>query len=204
MDLVISITAFIILWPVILLIAALVRVNLGKPILFSQLRPGLNGRLFRIYKFRTMTDKRNESGELLSAKERTTGFGSLLRSTSLDELPEIFINVIKGDMSLIGPRPLADKYLPYYTEEELHRHDVLPGITGLAQVCGRNNLVWEKRFAYDLKYVKGLSFKLDVYILWRTIVKIVRRTDIVDTREGTELSFDIYREKQMSGRMRGI
>lgn len=204
LDLVVSVTALVLLWPAVLLIAVLIRIKLGKPVLFSQLRPGLNGKLFRLYKFRTMTDKRDESGELLPAKERTTRFGSMLRSTSLDELPEIFINVIKGDMSLIGPRPLDEKYLPYYTNEEFRRHDVLPGLTGLAQVCGRNNLIWEKRFAYDLKYVDELSFRLDIYIFWRTIVKIIRRTDIIDTREGTELNFDVYRERQQAERTRRV
>lgn len=194
LDLVCSILGFIVFWWIFAIVALLVRVNLGSPVIYTVDRPGLNGRIFKMYKFRTMTNEKDENGNLLPASQRTPRFGSILRSTSLDELPEIFINVIKGDMSLIGPRPLSKMYLPYYTSEEMHRHDVLPGITGLAQVSGRNNLPWEERFAYDLKYVNELSFGLDVYIFIQTILKILKRSDITDTAVGTEIDFSDYRE----------
>lgn len=193
-DLICSILGFIMFWWIYAIVALLVRVNLGSPVIYTAERPGLNGKIFKMYKFRTMTNEKDENGDLLPANQRTPRFGSILRSTSLDELPEIFINVIKGDMSLIGPRPLSKMYLPYYTPEEMHRHDVLPGITGLAQVSGRNNLPWEERFAYDLKYVNELSFGLDVYIFFQTITKIVKRSDIADTAVGIEIDFSDYRE----------
>ena len=148
LDMILSLSAIIVLSPLLLILYLLVRVKLGSPVLFRQERPGRNGEIFTLCKFRTMTDKRNEKGELLPDEERLTGFGKMLRSTSLDELPELF-NILKGDMSLIGPRPLLVRYLPWYTEEERHRHDVRPGLTGLAQVNGRNALGWEGRFAFD-------------------------------------------------------
>lgn len=200
LDIIISLAIIFILWPLLLAIALLVRIKLGKPVLFSQLRPGYKGKPFKLYKFRTMTNKCDEFGNLLPAKERTTKFGSILRSTSLDELPEIVINVLRGEMSLIGPRPLAQQYLPYYTHEEMRRHDVLPGLTGLAQVYGRNNLSWEKRFECDIKYVDHISFKMDMYIFIQTLMKIAKRSDIIDTRKECEENFDVYRKKQNEGK----
>lgn len=196
LDIIISLVVIFVLWPLLLVIAFLVRIKLGKPVLFSQVRPGYKGKLFKLYKFRTMTNTCDEFGNLLPTNERTTTFGSILRSTSLDELPEIVINVLRGEMSLIGPRPLAQQYLPYYTPEEMRRHDVLPGLTGLAQVYGRNNLSWEKRFEYDIKYVDHISFKMDMSIFIQTLLKIVKRSDIIDTRKGCEENFDVYRKRQ--------
>jgi undecaprenyl phosphate N,N'-diacetylbacillosamine 1-phosphate transferase len=196
LDLSISLMGLVLFWWVFVIVAVLVKAKLGSPILYSVDRPGLNGKLFKLYKFRSMTNERDSSGNLLPEKERTPRFGSVLRSTSLDEIPEIFINVIRGDMSLIGPRPLAQSYLPYYTKEEMHRHDVLPGITGLAQIKGRNNLQWEERFALDLTYVKNLSFRLDIYIFFQTILKVVKRSDVADTAIAMEMDFSTYREDQ--------
>ena len=164
LDIVISGVALLVLSPVYLVLAVLIRINLGSPVIFCQERPGKNGRVFKLYKFRTMTDERNDEGKLLPDEQRLPRFGRILRSTSLDELPELW-NIFMGDMSLIGPRPLLVRYLPYYTEEEMHRHDVRPGLTGLAQVNGRNALGWEDRFSYDLKYVNNLSLVMDIKFL---------------------------------------
>ena len=160
-----------------LIVAILVKVKLGSPILFTQYRPGKNERLFKLYKFRTMTDKRDRDGNLLPDNKRLTKFGKLLRSTSLDELPEAF-NIIKGDMSIVGPRPLLPSYLDWYTEEERHRHDVRPGLTGLAQVNGRNFIDWDKRFALDIKYTKKITFLNDLKIIFRTISKFLHHSNI--------------------------
>ena len=171
--------ALIVLSPIILVTALLVRIKLGSPVLFSQERPGLNEKIFRIYKFRTMTDKRDENGNLLPDSERLTKFGKILRSTSLDELPEL-INIAKGDMAIIGPRPLLVRYLPYYTEEERHRHDVRPGLTGLSQVHGRNYSSWQERFSYDLSYVNRITFVGDVKIILDTIKAVLSRSGVAD------------------------
>ena len=160
-----------------LIVAILVKVKLGSPILFTQYRPGKNERLFKLYKFRTMTDKRDREGNLLPDNKRLTKFGKLLRSTSLDELPEAF-NIIKGDMSIVGPRPLLPSYLDWYTEEERHRHDVRPGLTGLAQVNGRNFINWDKRFALDIKYIKKITFLNDIKIIFKTISKFLHHSNI--------------------------
>lgn len=177
------------------IIAILIRIKLGRPILFTQNRPGKNGKIFKLYKFRTMTDARDKSGELLPDKDRLTSFGRILRSTSLDELPEIY-NIIKGEISFVGPRPLAVKYLPYYTEKEMHRHDVRPGLSGLAQVNGRNGLQWEERFAYDLQYVNNITFCGDIKIMLLTLKKVFQREDIVVRGTGTTIDFDQYRQQQ--------
>lgn len=170
--------AMVILLPILGITALLVRIKLGSPILFKQERPGRNEKIFRLYKFRTMTDKRNPDGSLMPDDVRLTKFGRILRSTSLDELPELF-NILKGDMAIVGPRPLLVEYLPYYTEAEHHRHDVRPGLTGLAQVNGRNAInSWEERFEYDIQYVNHVSLGMDVKIISKTIGKVLRRSDI--------------------------
>lgn len=183
LDIVISLTALVVLSPVLLIVAILVRCKLGSPIIFHQQRPGYNEEIFKLCKFRTMTDERDENGELLPDAVRLTKFGRMLRATSLDELPELW-NILKGDMSIIGPRPLLVSYLPYYTEEEKLRHTVRPGLTGLAQVSGRNLLDWDKRFATDVEYVRNLTFAMDVRIFFLTIMKVFVRENIeVDTNQ---------------------
>ena len=178
LDACLSTGAIIVLSPVLLGTAFLVRTKLGSPVLFTQDRPGKDEKIFKLYKFRSMTDERDENGKLLPDDIRLTKFGRLLRSTSLDELPELF-NIMKGDMALIGPRPLLVEYLPYYTEEERHRHDVRPGLTGWAQVNGRNAIhSWEERFKYDLEYVNHVSLLMDLKVLLITVVKVVKRSDI--------------------------
>jgi len=191
-DLVAATSAAIVLSPLIALVAALVRIRLGSPVIFRQTRPGLGGRPFTIYKFRTMVDTRDADGVLLPSVERTPAFGHRLRSLSLDELPELW-NVIKGDMSLVGPRPLITAYLPRYNPEQARRHDVRPGITGLAQVSGRNAISWDEKFALDVRYVDTHDLPMDVAILARTIGAVVsgngvRYSEDVDMPEflGTE------------------
>lgn len=170
--------AIIIFSPILLIIAILVRIKLGSPVLFKQDRPGKGEKIFQLNKFRSMTDGRDENGKLLPDDVRLTRFGRLLRSTSLDELPEL-MNIIKGDMALVGPRPLLVEYLPYYTEEEHHRHDVRPGLTGWAQVNGRNAISsWEERFRYDLEYVDHVTFAMDLKVLFLTVYKVFMRSDI--------------------------
>lgn len=185
LDMLLSGIALICLSPVLLVTAILVRTKLGSPVIFCQERPGRNEKIFRLYKFRSMTDARDEEGNLLPDEVRLTRFGRLLRSTSLDELPELW-NIFRGDMSIVGPRPLLVSYLPYYTEEEKHRHDVRPGLTGLAQVNGRNNLTWEQKFAYDLAYVNHMSFVNDVKIILQTVKKVFVRADIQTDTQATE------------------
>ena len=181
-DIVASGGALIVLSPVLLYTAYLVKTRLGSPVLFTQERPGKDGKIFKMYKFRSMTDERDENGELLPDIKRLTPFGRKLRATSVDELPEL-INIFKGEMSIVGPRPLAVVYLPYYTEEEMHRHDVRPGLTGLAQVNGRNSLAWETKFAYDLEYVKNITFWGDVKIILKTVKKVFVREGIGQAEE---------------------
>lgn len=178
LDFILSLCALIVLSSVLLITAILVRTKLGYPVLFTQDRPGKDGKIFKLMKFRSMTDERDENGELLPDDVRLTKFGRLLRSTSLDELPEL-INILKGDMAVVGPRPLLVEYLPYYTKEERHRHDVRPGLTGWAQINGRNAIdSWEQRFAYDLEYVNNISFAFDIKIIFMTIIKVLKRSDI--------------------------
>ena len=181
LDILISLTFIVLFSWLYLILVILVRIKIGSPVLFCQERPGYNEKIFKLYKFRTMTDKRDEKGNLLPDSERLTKFGSMLRSTSLDELPEMF-NILKGDMSLIGPRPLLVEYLPYYTEEERLRHSVRPGLTGLAQVSGRNYLAWDKRLAKDVEYVNHISFIMYVRIIIKTIMVVFKKEDVsVDT-----------------------
>lgn len=186
-------------WWLFLILAVLVRINMGSPVIFVHNRPGMidpatgKSRIFQLCKFRSMTNAVDENGVLLPNKDRLTKFGRILRSTSLDELPEIW-NVIRGDMSLVGPRPLVDKYLKYYTPEEYKRHLVRPGLTGWAQVNGRNALSWEKRFEMDLYYVQNVSFALDLKILFLTVAKVFRRSGILEA--GKQVNFYDYRERQ--------
>lgn len=177
LDVIGAIFLLVLIAPVIVTVALLVRFNLGKPVLFRQQRPGLRAKPFTIYKFRTMTDVHDNQGNLLPDAERLTPLGRFLRSTSLDELPELF-NVLKGEMSLVGPRPLLMEYLPYYTPEQARRHEVRPGITGWAQVNGRNDLSWGEKFELDLWYVDHCSLRLDLKILWLTLVKVVKREGV--------------------------
>jgi len=177
------------LWlPVASVLAVLIRIKLGAPVLFRQQRPGFRGQIFTIFKFRTMTNARDTRGNLLPDLERITPFGRWLRNTSLDELPE-FINVLRGEMSLVGPRPLLIQYIPRYSQEQARRHDVLPGLTGWAQVSGRTALNWEERFRRDVWYVDHLSFILDIKIIFLSFGKIVRAEDIVDPTIGTNQEF---------------
>ena len=195
LDIFLSLCGILILSPVYLILWVLVRRKLGKPALFTQERPGRNEKIFRLYKFRSMTDERDENGLLLPDEVRLTRFGKILRSTSLDELPELF-NILKGDMSLIGPRPLLVRYLPWYTERERHRHDVRPGLTGLAQVNGRNALGWEERFAFDLEYVDNCSLFMDLKVLGMTVGKVLRRSRTLSGADQTVADFDEYRRAQ--------
>lgn len=178
LDLILSSLALVALSPVMGVTALLVRAKLGSPVLFRQERPGRDEKIFALYKFRSMTDARDAEGNFLPDDVRLTRFGRLLRSTSLDELPELF-NIIRGDMALVGPRPLLKEYLPYYTEQERRRHDVRPGLTGWAQVNGRNAIdSWEERFRYDLEYVNHISLGMDLKVLFLTVYKVIKRSDI--------------------------
>ncbi|RKQ34285.1 sugar transferase [Oceanobacillus halophilus] len=192
MDFMLSLIAIIVLSPVFLIVALLVRTKLGSPVLFKQERPGLNEKIFTMYKFRTMTDERNNNGDLLPDQVRLTKFGKLLRSTSLDELPELF-NILKGDMSIVGPRPLLIRYLPYYTDKERVRHNVRPGLTGLSQVSGRNLLEWNKRLQLDVQYAQSVSFTQDVYIIFLTLKKVIQRKDIAVGNQHVIKSLDVER-----------
>lgn len=177
MDFILSLIAIIILIPLFLFVAILVRYKLGSPVLFIQKRPGLNEKIFKMYKFRSMTDLRDANGELLHDHKRLTKFGKWLRSTSLDELPELF-NILMGSMSFVGPRPLLTSYLPYYSDKEKLRHSVRPGLTGWAQVNGRNFLAWDQRLEKDIEYILKLKFLFDLKIIYVTILNVVRRKDI--------------------------
>ena len=176
-DIILSAVAIILLSPVYLVLYILVKKKLGSPVLFHQDRPGKDGRIFHMYKFRSMTDERDENGELLPDEVRLTSFGKKLRATSLDELPELFC-ILKGDMSIVGPRPLLVQYLPLYSERQSHRHDVRPGLTGWAQVNGRNTLTWPQKFEYDVEYTEKMSFLMDVKILFMTVANVLKREGI--------------------------
>ena len=187
-DVLFSASLLIVLSRVILIIALIVYVKMGRPILFSQERPGLNEKIFTLYKFRTMTNAYGPDGKLLPDSSRLSRFGKILRSTSLDELPELW-NILKGDMSFVGPRPLLVQYLSLYSDEQRHRHDVRPGLTGLAMIHGRNNLNWNDKFAYDLQYVEQQSFLLDMKILLWTVVITLKREGITEKGEATVSMF---------------
>lgn len=188
LDIVLSGGALIFLSPVLLITAILVRTKLGSPVIFCQERPGKDGKIFKLYKFRSMTDARDENGNLLPDDVRLTKFGKLLRSTSLDELPELW-NIFKGDMSIVGPRPLLVKYLPLYNEEQKHRHDLRPGLTGWAQANGRNALSWEEKFRLDIWYVQNVSFAVDVKTILLTIKEVFRREGISSDTAATMEEF---------------
>ncbi len=188
LDILLSLCGIIVLSPVLLVLAVLVRVKLGSPVLFKQERPGKDEKIFTLCKFRTMTDARDEKGELLPDEVRLTRFGKLLRATSLDELPELF-NILKGDMSVIGPRPLLVRYLPRYNAFQRRRHEVRPGLTGLAQINGRNALTWEEKFAYDIRYVENLTFAMDVRIFAGTIRAVLKREGINSETSATMEEF---------------
>lgn len=177
MDFLIAALSIIIFSPLLIILAILVRIKLGGPVIFKQERPGLNGKVFKLYKFRTMTDAKDENGNLLDDEYRLTSFGKKLRSTSLDELPELY-NILKGDMSIVGPRPLLVKYLPLYNDEQKRRHDVRPGLTGLAQVSGRNAITWTEKFNRDIEYVDNVSLGLDISIFFKTIYCVLKKEGI--------------------------
>lgn len=198
MDFVLSLIAIIVLSPVLLIVAVLVRIKLGSPIVFKQDRPGLNEKIFTMYKFRTMTDERDENGELLPDSIRLTKFGRFLRSTSLDELPELW-NIVRGEMGIIGPRPLLVRYLPYYNEEERKRHSVRPGLTGLSQVNGRNLLMWDKRLELDVRYAQNITFLQDLSIVFLTFKKVILRKDITVGDQHVMKSLDIERGTSRHG-----
>lgn len=198
-DFFISLIAIVILSPILAVVYILVKINLGSPVIFKQERPGKDEQIFTLYKFRSMNDKRDDNGNLLPDNVRLTKFGKILRSTSLDELPEL-INILKGDMSLVGPRPLAKEYLPYYTEQERMRHSERPGLTGLAQINGRNNLNWEERFANDIQYIENITFKNDIKIIFKTIKKVFFRENI--SVRGTGKIGDFHKQRQIQIKMK--
>ena len=185
LDIVLSGCALIILLPLLLVTAILVRVKLGSPVIFCQERPGKDEKIFKLHKFRSMTDARDENGDLLPDEARLTSFGRKLRALSIDELPEL-CDIFRGKMSIVGPRPLLVEYLPYYTAEERHRHDVRPGLTGLAQINGRNNLTWEQKFEFDLEYVQHISLGTDASILLGTVGKVLDRTGVQVNTQSSE------------------
>ena len=188
LDLILSLMALIVLMPLMIIIGILVRINLGSPIIFKQKRPGKNEKIFTLYKFRTMTDKRDIDGNLLPDEYRLTKFGKFLRSTSLDELPEL-INIIKGDMAIVGPRPQLIKDMLFMTKEQRRRYSVRQGLTGLAQISGRNNISWEKKINYDLKYIDRVTFYGDLKIILKTVEKVFKKEDI--ETEGMETAEDL-------------
>ena len=196
LDVVISLCAILVLSPVLLILTVLGAVKMKGNPFFTQLRPGKNEKSFKLIKFRTMTCETDAQGNLLPDAQRLTAYGKMLRSTSLDELPELF-NILTGDMSLVGPRPLLVEYLPYYNASEKRRHDVRPGLTGWAQVNGRNSVVWEKRFALDVYYVDNVSFNLDVKIFFMTIQKVFSRSDVAEDTDEVEGNFAEIRKKQL-------
>ncbi|MFH0372931.1 sugar transferase [Streptococcus sp. A22] len=187
-DFILSLIAIILLSPIIALVSVLVYFKLGSPVLFKQERPGKDEKIFKMYKFRTMTDEKDEHGQLLPDKVRLTSFGKWLRSTSLDELPEL-VNILKGDMSIVGPRPLLSKYLPLYSEEQARRHEVRPGLTGYAQANGRNSLSWEEKFVMDVEYVNNVTFIGDIRIILQTVRTVLKRSGISSTESATMEEF---------------
>lgn len=194
-DFISSLLLIIILLPIMAITAFLVKIKLGSPIIFKHARPGLNEEIFYVYKFRSMTNDKDDQGDLLPDVNRLDPFGMKLRATSLDELPELF-EILCGKMSVVGPRPLEVYFLPYYTEKEHHRHDVKPGLTGLAQVSGRNNLSWEKKFEFDLEYKNHITFLGDMKIILKTIIKVFKRIDVLEEGGAVIVDFNIEREEK--------
>lgn len=204
LDFLLSLCAIILLSPLLLVLTILVRVKLGSPVIFHQQRPGKDEKIFTLCKFRTMTDERDEKGELLPDAVRLTKFGKFLRGTSLDELPELF-NILKGDMSIIGPRPLLVSYLPYYSKREKLRHSVRPGLTGLAQVSGRNFIDWDRRMDKDIEYVEHLSFAMDMKVIWLTVKTVLGHTDeVAEDTNAVEGNFAQIRRQRLeeTGKLR--
>lgn len=197
LDFLLSLLGIILLSPILSILAILVRCKLGAPVLFRQERPGKGEKIFTLCKFRTMTDKKDAQGKLLPDSERLTKFGRILRATSLDELPEL-LNILKGDMSIIGPRPLLASYLPYYTDEEKLRHTVRPGLTGLAQVSGRNFIDWDRRLEKDVEYVRNLSFAMDVKVVWLTVKTVLGHSDeVAEDTNAAEGNFAQIRKQRL-------
>lgn len=196
LDIILSFLAIILLFPIMLFVAFLIRLKLGSPIIFKQERPGKNEKIFMMYKFRSMTDEKDDNGNLLTDEERLTKFGKKLRSTSLDELPELF-NILKGDMSIVGPRPLLVQYLPLYNERQRHRHDVRPGFTGLAQVNGRNSISWEEKFEWDIKYVEHVTLLTDIKIILKTVWVVLKRRGVSSATSATMEMFEGTKKKDM-------
>lgn len=191
-DLSVSLVLMLLLFPLYIFIAVLIKFDLGSPVMFKQERPGLHEKIFTMYKFRTMNNEYNSIGNELPDSERTSRLGSFLRSTSLDEIPGL-LNVIQGDMSLVGPRPLLVKYLQFYSKEERKRHSVKPGLTGLAQIEGRNLLSWDERFKKDIEYVEKISFSMDAYILMKTVKKVIKKEGVLATDKGLVRDLDVER-----------
>ena len=197
LDIILSLLILVLFCWLYIIVAILVRIKLGSPIFFKQQRPGYKEKIFGIYKFRTMTDQRDDNGNLLPDKDRLTSFGKLLRKTSLDEIPELF-NILKGDMSFIGPRPLLPEYLPYYTDKEKIRHTVRPGLTGLAQASGRNLVDWDTRLAYDVEYVENLSFKMDMLVIIKTIKTVLGHSEqVAEDTNAAEGNFAKIRQERL-------
>lgn len=194
-DFLLSLLALVILSPILLVLVIVGAIVMKGNPFFTQLRPGKDEKIFKLVKFRTMTCETDENGNLLPDADRLTSYGKFLRSTSIDELPELW-NILKGDMSIIGPRPLVPQYLPYYTEEERHRHDVRPGLTGLAQINGRNTSIWEERFAYDLEYIKNITLIGDIKIVFLTVAAVLKRKDVTVRKSDGSMDFDKYRMRQ--------
>lgn len=193
LDIVLSVIALVVLSPILLILTVVGAVMMKGNPFFTQLRPGKDEKIFKLVKFCSMTNAKDKDGNLLPDEERLTKYGKFLRSTSLDELPELF-NILKGDLSIVGPRPLVPEYLPFYTDEEKHRHDVRPGLTGLAQVNGRNSISWDEKFQYDLQYIRNISFVFDVKIIFKTVGLVFARKDI---GQGEERPISLHEERSL-------
>ena len=197
LDLILSLIALIVLSPLMIIIGILVRIKLGRPVIFKQKRPGKDEKIFTLYKFKTMTDEKDEQGNLLADEKRLTKFGKFLRSTSLDELPELW-NILKGEMAIVGPRPLLVEYLPLYNEEQKHRHDIKPGLTGLAQISGRNAIQWEEKFKEDIEYVNNITFIQDTKIILKTFIKVFKKDGINQEGNATMKKFEGTKKEKIN------